>query len=168
MAVDREERSWHSNRKQPSAKPNNYPPPNFFKIFIYLFTWLCWVLVVACGIFTVACGIFSCIMRTLSCGTWDLVPWPGMEPGALVLGAQSLSHWTTREVPPPPNINTAEFEKTCYRQMSHWHSRREVQSGNDECQDWELGLLCTVRKSRILLVKKWWILLGNERQSLWI
>ena len=30
-----------------------------------------------------ACGIFSC-------GTWGLVPSPGMEPGR-------LSHWTTEE-----------------------------------------------------------------------
>ena len=30
---------------------------------------------------------------------WDLVPWPGIEPSPLALGAWSLSHWTTREVP---------------------------------------------------------------------
>ena len=28
-----------------------------------------------------------------------LIPWPGTEPGPPVLGALSLSHWTTREVP---------------------------------------------------------------------
>ena len=37
-------------------------------------------------------------MRTLSCGMWDLVPWPGIEPRHPALGAWSLSHWTTREV----------------------------------------------------------------------
>ena len=31
----------------------------------------------------------SCV---LSCGMWDLVPWPGIEPRPLALGAQSLSH----------------------------------------------------------------------------
>ena len=36
---------------------------------------------------------------SFSCGMWNLVPWPGFEPGPPVLGAQSLSHWTTREVP---------------------------------------------------------------------
>ena len=36
----------------------------------------------------------------LSCGMRDLVPWPGIESGPPALGAQSLSHWTTREVPP--------------------------------------------------------------------
>ena len=36
--------------------------------------------------------IFSCIM-------WDPVPSPGMEPRPPVSGTQSLSHWTTREVP---------------------------------------------------------------------
>ena len=35
----------------------------------------------------------------LSCGMWDLVPWRGIEPGPPALGAGSLSHWTTREVP---------------------------------------------------------------------
>ena len=34
-----------------------------------------------------------------SCGVWHLVPWPGIEPGAPALGAWSLSHWITREVP---------------------------------------------------------------------
>ena len=29
---------------------------------------------------------------------WDLVPGPGIEPGAPVLGAWSLSLWTTMEV----------------------------------------------------------------------
>ena len=28
-----------------------------------------------------------------------LVLWPGIKPGPLALGGQSLSHWTTREVP---------------------------------------------------------------------
>ena len=35
----------------------------------------------------------------LSCGTWGLLPWPGMEPGPPALGAQSLIHWTSREAP---------------------------------------------------------------------
>ena len=30
----------------------------------------------------------------LSCGMWDLVPWPGIEPGPTVLGEWSLSYWT--------------------------------------------------------------------------
>ena len=41
-----------------------------------------------------ACGIFSCSMRTLYCGMWDLVPWPGIKPRSPALGAWSLSHWT--------------------------------------------------------------------------
>ena len=34
----------------------------------------------------------------LSCGMWDLVSQSGIEPGPPALGAQSLSHWNTREV----------------------------------------------------------------------
>ena len=43
-------------------------------------------------------GCFSCDLWILSCGMWDLVSWPGIEPGPPTLGAQSLSHWTTRKV----------------------------------------------------------------------
>ena len=42
-------------------------------------------------------------------GTKDLVPWPGIKFRPPTLGAQDLSHWTTREVPPlssfTPNIS---------------------------------------------------------------
>ena len=56
----------------------------FIFFYIYLFTWLHWVLVAACRIF--------------SCGMWDLVPWPGIKPGSPAL-MQRLSHWTIKEVP---------------------------------------------------------------------
>ena len=32
------------------------------------------------SIFPVPCRIFSCSIGTLSCGMWDLIPWPGIEP----------------------------------------------------------------------------------------
>ena len=35
----------------------------------------------------------------LSCGIWDLVSRPGIEPRPPALGTWSLSHWATREVP---------------------------------------------------------------------
>ena len=44
----------------------------------------------------------SCHIQTLSCDMWEssfLNRDPGMEPGSPALGVQSLSHWTTREVP---------------------------------------------------------------------
>ena len=36
---------------------------------------------------------------------WDLVPWPGIEPGSPALEAQSLKHWATREVPGADEYN---------------------------------------------------------------
>ena len=36
-------------------------------------------------------------MRTPCC-MWDLLPWPEIEPGPPALAAQSLNHWTTRQV----------------------------------------------------------------------
>ena len=86
-----------------------------FYLFIYLFIYLAALslscgmrdlLVAACGIFScgmqglflvAAHGLFSCGMWTLSWGMWDLVPWPGTEPGPPELGVRSLSLWTTRE-----------------------------------------------------------------------
>ena len=58
-----------------------------FKIICFYLFWLGQVLVVACRIFD------------FHCGRWDLVPWPEIEPRPPALGAQSLSCWTTREVP---------------------------------------------------------------------
>ena len=57
--------------------------------------WLCWVLFVGCG-------IFSCSMQTLNCGMWDLSSLTRDRTRAPALGAQNLSHWTTREVSPLP------------------------------------------------------------------
>ena len=44
---------------------------NYFFLNVYLFIWLCQVLVAACR-------TFSCGMRTLSCSTQDLDPWAGV------------------------------------------------------------------------------------------
>ena len=44
-------------------------------------------------IFNLAVSDVSYSMGTLSCGMWDLIPWPGIEPGLPALGTQSLSHW---------------------------------------------------------------------------
>ena len=58
------------------------------------------------GIFTIHTDTFYFLnifiywaVPGLSCGMWDLVPWPGIEPRPPALRAQSLSCWTSREVP---------------------------------------------------------------------
>ena len=43
--------------------------------------------------------LFCCGMQTLHCSLWGLVPPSGIKPSLPALGAQSPSHWTTREVP---------------------------------------------------------------------
>ena len=52
---------------------------------IYLYISLCQILVAACEIFSM----------------WDLVPWPGIEPGASALGVWSLSHCHQGSPPSP-------------------------------------------------------------------
>ena len=66
----------------------------FKKIFIYVFgcarSQLCHA------------GSYSCSLQALgivSCGMWDLVLPPRIEPEPLALEAQSLNHWFTRVVP---------------------------------------------------------------------
>ena len=48
---------------------------------------------------------------SLSCGMWDLVPWPGIELRPCALGTWSLSPWTTREVP----VITVPIKDSCCR-----------------------------------------------------
>ena len=62
-------------------------------INIYLFICLFWVFVTACRI---------CIyrMQNLSCGMWNIVHGPDIEPGLPALRAPNLSYQTTRAVPP--------------------------------------------------------------------
>lgn len=59
------------------------------------------------------CGMWDLSLQTLSCKTWDSVPQAGIEPQCHILGAQSQSHWTTRQVPSflseLPNIS--DFKK---------------------------------------------------------
>ena len=65
---------------------------NVYFYFIYLsasgFGWL--------GLFA-AQEICRCSMQYLSCGMWDLVPWPGIKPGPPAWGAWDLSHWITKK-----------------------------------------------------------------------
>ena len=50
--------------------------------------------------------------------TWDLVPWPGIEPGPLALGMWSLSHCTTREVPNSDNAENFFFLNNVFNSQS--------------------------------------------------
>ena len=43
--------------------------------------------------------MFSCNIHTLTCGMWNLVPWPGIEAGPPVSAGGCLTTGITREVP---------------------------------------------------------------------
>ena len=83
------------------------PLEDLLFVFIYVFMWPCQVSAVVCGscscgiqdLLVVAGRVFNCGTRTLSCGVWALVPWPGIKSGSPALGAWSLSPWDTSEVP---------------------------------------------------------------------
>ena len=55
-------------------------------------------------------SLFGCypvlvVACRISCGMWDLGPWPGIKPRPPALGAWSLRHWTTRDVPSQCNTS---------------------------------------------------------------
>lgn len=66
----------------------------YLKIFVFFFLFI-WLL----GVLVAKCQIFSFNVQTLRCNMQDVVPWPVIEPGSPVLGAQVLTHQTTREDP---------------------------------------------------------------------
>ena len=89
-----------------------------------LFIWLHQVLVVACRIFDLCCS-----MQDHSCGMWDLVPWPEIQPGPPALGVQSLSRWTIRDVPVgscsiPSSTHSAEHMVGSF--LNQWMSNRNL------------------------------------------
>ena len=69
---------------------------NFFYLFIYL-----WPRHAACGI---------------------LVPWPGIKPVPPALEAQSLNHWTAREVPLSNIFIAVKYTDRCInlKFLSQW------------------------------------------------
>ena len=85
-----------------------------FGFWFLVFFWLRPVLVAACWIFVAVHGLlfvhgvqFSC---PAACGI--LVPRPQNEPASSALGACSLTHWTTREVP-QRSFNTTNILCIC-------------------------------------------------------
>ena len=61
---------------------------SYFKFFIKNLFFIFWLCHAACGI---------------------LVSWPGIEPAPPALEAQSLNHWTMREVAPNQFLNPLFF-----------------------------------------------------------
>ena len=74
----------------------------FLPVFFYHIKVLCWYFFNFPKIFSFF--FFQCLFAYLavpglSCGSY-VVSWPGIRPWPPALGTWSLSHWTTREVPP--------------------------------------------------------------------
>ena len=74
------------------------PKGRFYLFIIKIFIYLA-VPSLSCGMWDLGSSMFVEALEFFSCGLWDLVSWPGLEPRPPALGVQSLSHWTTREVP---------------------------------------------------------------------
>ena len=53
---------------------------------------------------------------------WDLIPWPGVKLQPPALGVQSLSCWTTREVPTTAFLWVFEYSCVHFCRKSFWHN----------------------------------------------
>ena len=61
---------------------------------------------------------------SLSCGMWDLVSGPGIEPGPPALGVQSLNHWTTKEILRWQILHYGLLKTTVLKYFSQRESRK--------------------------------------------
>ena len=68
---------------------------------------------------------------------WDLVPWPAIEPGLPALGVQSLSHWTTSEVPWCPSKKRDIWTQI---QRGGHHVKTETQGRRPWGKEAEIGV----------------------------
>ena len=64
--------------------------------------WATWEAPLYCLHSNLFAYLFSLTALSFNCGIRDLVPLPGMEASPPALGAQSLSHWATWDVPLSP------------------------------------------------------------------
>ena len=86
----------------------------------HLLIWLHWVLVVACRIFGCSMWTFSCSMKELS--------WSGIKSRPPALGAWSLSHWTTREI---PTTVLLEWQHSMpWLSLSKWSKNKKAPGGS--------------------------------------
>ena len=76
-----------------------------------------------------------------SCSMWDLVHWPSVEPGPPALEAQSLSHWTTREVPSFISYESSYTFKNYYTLSIPWLSTQLSISWFLYWKDFEVSLV---------------------------
>ena len=104
---------------------------------------------------------FSCSMWTLSWGMWDLVPWPEIKPRTPALGVQSLSRWTTREVPWVEIVTASGWR--CSRDLGTLRSASSVGMGLRFNYSLLRVLTCsslpsswTCKKLRCYFVQAWW------------
>lgn len=85
-----------------------------FRIFFLIFIWLHQVLVAACWIFNLYFGG----METLSCGGWDLVPWPGLKLGPL--------HWEFAVLAMGPPWKAPVFSFQCKRASAEYQGANHL------------------------------------------
>ena len=71
---------------------------HFGTVFLWFLIYLIYWVFNKYFIYLAALGL-SFGIPILSWGMWDLVPWLGIEPRSPALGAWTLNHWTSEEVP---------------------------------------------------------------------
>ena len=80
-------------------------------------------------------------IQTLSCGIRDLVPWLGIKSRSPALGAKSLSHWTTREVPRWTLLMGKEGQRSGTVKMTENHSNISL-TPQPAVGKWQVGQGC--------------------------
>ena len=115
----------------------------FFSIWLY-------------RVWVVACRMCSCGMQTLSCGMWDLVSWPGIKPRPPALGGQSLSHWTTSEIPVPRFWSWNQEPSQALSDLSHLPSfPLHLRASPKHINTGVFSVLCIIRLFSLSVLSLW-------------
>ena len=101
---------------------------------------------------------FPLAMPSLSCGMWDLVPWPRIEPGAPTLGRWSFSQWINKEAPARWILN-------------HWTSREKCLFASLLVYFWEKAESLQSSKQAIdqfLCLWTWYLYSDPDSSTYWM
>ena len=127
-----------------------------FQLFLKYFYFFIYLVArgLRCGTQDPHCSMWNLLIVARKL-TWDLVPWPGIEPGPPALGAHSLSHRITREVLKMFHL----FISSAVALLTLWFVKRAEQPNKRLQYKKSLGSWCNKSSTEIQVIlafELWW------------
>ena len=127
-----------------------------FQLFLKYFYFFIYLVArgLRCGTQDPHCSMWNLLIVARK-PTWDLVPWPGIEPGPPALGAHSLSHRITKEVLKMFHL----FISSAVALLTLWFVKRAEQPNKRLQYKKYLGSWCNKSSTEIQVIlafESWW------------